>query len=84
MVLELVLQSSDMVNMKTTTIPSFAILVIEKLHKSNYMLWHAQIMPAIRSAQLEGVLDGSVRKPSKTINKIVDESIVEEPNPAYV
>jgi hypothetical protein len=84
MVLELVLQSSDMENINTTTIPSsFAIPVIEKLHKSNYMLWHAQIMSSIRVTQLEGVLDGSRQKPSKTITKIVGESVIEEPNPTY-
>jgi hypothetical protein len=85
MVLELVLQSSDMANINTTTIPSsFAIPVTQKLHKSNYLLWHVQIMPVIRAAQLEGVLDSSMRKPPKTITKTVGESIVEEPNPTYV
>jgi hypothetical protein len=84
MVSTLVLQSSDTVNMNTTTIPSsFVILITEKLHKSNYLLWQAQIMPAIRAAQLEGFLDGSVKKPSKIISKTVGASVLNEPNPAY-
>jgi hypothetical protein len=82
MVLELVFQSSDMVNMNTTTIPSFAIPITEKLHQSNYLLWQAQIMPAIRAAQLEGFLDDSIKKPSKTISKTVGASVVNEHNPA--
>jgi hypothetical protein len=80
MVLELVFQSSDMVNMNTTTIPSFAIPITEKLHQSNYLLWQAQIMPAIRAAQLEGFLDDSIKKPSKTISKTVGASVVNEHN----
>jgi hypothetical protein len=84
MVSTLVLQSSDTVNMNTTTIPSsFAIPITEKLHKSNYLLWQAQIMPAIRAAQLEGFLDGSVKKPSKIISKTIGASVLNEPNPVY-
>jgi hypothetical protein len=38
-------------------IPStFSILVVEKLTKTNYRLWRAQIMPAIRAAHLEALL----------------------------
>jgi hypothetical protein len=39
----------------STTIPSFNISVTEKLTKSNYLLWQAQIMSAICPAQLEGL-----------------------------
>jgi hypothetical protein len=66
------------------TIPSsFTIPITEKLHKANYLLWHAQIMPAIRAAQLEGFLDGSEKKPPKTVKKTVDSTAVEEFNPTY-
>jgi len=33
----------------------------------NYLLWKAQIIPAIRGAQLMGYLDGSKKAPAKTI-----------------
>jgi hypothetical protein len=32
--------------------------VSEKLTKSNYLLWHAQVMPAICVAELEGFFTG--------------------------
>jgi hypothetical protein len=68
----------------TTTIPSaLAISVTDKLTKANYLLWHAQVMLAIRATTLQGFLDGSEKQPSKTISKKVDESVVTEPNPAY-
>jgi hypothetical protein len=52
----------------TTTVPSaFSVLISEKLTKSNYMLWHAQVMPAIRAAELEGFLTGAEKVPPKTI-----------------
>jgi hypothetical protein len=66
------------------TIPSsFTIPITEKLHKANYLLWHAQIMPAIRAAQLEGFLDGSEKKPPNTVKKTVDSTAVKEFNPTY-
>jgi hypothetical protein len=35
----------------TTTIPSsFQIPIAEKLSKTNYMLWKAQVLPPIRAA----------------------------------
>jgi hypothetical protein len=40
-------------------------------------------MPAIRAAQLEGFLDGSEKKPPKTVKKTVDSTAVEEFNPTY-
>jgi hypothetical protein len=40
-------------------------------------------MPAIRATQLEGFLDGSEKKPPKTVKKTVAGTDVEECNPAY-
>jgi hypothetical protein len=40
----------------STTIPSFSIPISEKLTKTNYRLWYAQIMPLIHVAQMEGLL----------------------------
>jgi hypothetical protein len=49
----------------TTNTPSaFALPVTEKPTKSNYLLWHAQIMAAIHAAKLQGLLDGSDKQPS--------------------
>jgi hypothetical protein len=37
----------------TTTVPSIlSVLINEKLTKTNYPLWHAQVLPAIHAAQL--------------------------------
>jgi hypothetical protein len=44
-------------------IPSSSIPITEKLTHTNYVLWHAQIMPAIPAAQLEGFLTGDEKKP---------------------
>jgi hypothetical protein len=52
----------------TTTIPSsFQIPILEKLNKTNYMLWKAQVLPPIRAAQMEGLLTGAEAKPAQTI-----------------
>jgi hypothetical protein len=72
------------VNHFSTSASSLTIQVNEKLTKSNYLLWHAQIMLAIRVTQLQGFLNGSEKKPSKMLKKKVDESIIDEPNTAYL
>jgi hypothetical protein len=41
-------------------------------------------MPAIRAANLQGFLDGSEKQRSKTLSKIVGDTVVDEPNPAYL
>jgi hypothetical protein len=56
--------------------------VTEKLTKFNYLLWHAQIISAIRAAQFEGFLHGSEKEPPKIIFKTVTNTIVNEANPA--
>jgi hypothetical protein len=68
----------------STTIPSLALPVLEKITNSNYLLWHAQIMSAIRAMQLEGFLDGSEKKPSKIVQDTIGDSVVDESNPTYV
>jgi hypothetical protein len=48
----------------TTIVPSvFSVSINEKLTKSNYMLWHAQVMSAIRAAEFEGFLTGTEKVP---------------------
>jgi hypothetical protein len=55
---------------------SFSIPVGEKLTKSNYFLWQAQVLPAIKGAQLEGLLDGSVPAPPTEIEeKVADKDV---------
>jgi hypothetical protein len=68
----------------TTTIPSIlAVPVSEKLTKSNYPLWSAQVLPAIRAARLHGLLIGGEMTPAKEITTVVDDKPVKQSNPAY-
>jgi hypothetical protein len=49
-----------MASSSSTPSPSpFGSKVSEKLTRDNYLLWKAQVLPPIRGAQLEGMLDGS-------------------------
>ncbi|CAN6278793.1 unnamed protein product [Urochloa humidicola] len=57
--------------------------VTEKLTRNNFPLWKAQVMPAIRGAQLEGFLDGTVAAPAKTIEVTVDGKKLMQPNDEY-
>ena len=57
--------------------------VSEKLARDNFMLWKAQILPAIRGAQLMGILDGTTPKPPPTIKvEKADKTVEEVANPA--
>jgi hypothetical protein len=67
-----------------TTIPSnFSIPITEKLSKHNYLLWHAQVMPAIRAAHYEDLLLGVKKATTKTISVQVGDSTIDKPNPEY-
>jgi hypothetical protein len=58
--------------------------ISEKLTRENYVLWKAQILPAIRGAQLEGILYGTTKAPTSTLVIKKDSKPDEEvPNPAY-
>ena len=62
----------------------FSIPVSEKLSRDNYLVWRAQVLPAIRGARLVGILDGSILQPSSTIKtQKADQTIEEVDNPAY-
>ena len=67
----------------STTIPSSSIPVGENLNKNNYLLWKAQVLPAIKATQLEGFLTGEEKEPAKYIEEKGDASVVRSPNPAY-
>lgn len=58
-------------------------LVTEKLTKTNYMLWRAQVLPAIRGARLVGYLDGSAAAPAEKITTETDEKETQVSNPAF-
>ena len=56
----------------------------EKLARGNYLLWKAQVMPALRGAQVTGLLDGSDATPPKTTEVTkADKTTAIEPNPLY-
>jgi hypothetical protein len=68
----------------STTISSIlAIPVSEKLTKLNYPLWSAQVLPAIRVTQLDGLLTSDDLPPMKELSIIIDDKLVKQRNPAY-
>jgi hypothetical protein len=68
----------------TPNIPaSLSIPVSEKLTREKFQLWHAQVVPAIRAAQLEGFIKGTERAPMKTLKVEKDSKKVLILNPDY-
>jgi hypothetical protein len=68
----------------TPNIPaSLSIPVSEKLTREKFQLWHAQVVPTIRAAQLEGFIEGTERVPMKTIEVKKDSKKVLILNPDY-
>ena len=56
----------------------------EKLARGNYLLWKAQVLSALRGAQVTGLLDGSDAAPPKTVEIAkADKTTAIEPNPLY-
>jgi hypothetical protein len=87
MVLEPILISTSMASRSSlsTSIPiTFSILVVEKLSKTNYMLWHAQVMSAIRATHFDDLLLGKEKMSAKTVSDKVDDVVTEKPNPNYL
>ncbi|KAK1692072.1 hypothetical protein QYE76_008769 [Lolium multiflorum] len=58
--------------------------VTEKLTRENYLLWKAQVLPAIRGARLFGYLDGSIAAPEEKLPGKENDSSSSAENPAYV
>ena len=63
--------------------------VTEKLAADNFPLWKAQVMPPLRERQLVGFLDGTVKKPSETldvegVNAKGEKEVQVVANPAYM
>lgn len=50
----------------------------------NYVLWKAQFLPAVRGAQLVGMLEGSVSAPWKVLEVKVEGKKQEISNPEYI
>jgi hypothetical protein len=61
------------------------IPVSEKLNRGNFLVWRAQVLPAVRGSRLMGILDGSLPQPSSTIRvKKTDESEEEVENTSHI
>jgi hypothetical protein len=61
-------------SVSTTAIPStFSVPISQKLTKSNYLLWQAQVLPAIRATELEGFLNDDEKLPAKTLVTMDDK-----------
>jgi hypothetical protein len=58
-----------MASSSTGTAINLGALPSEKLTRFNFPMWRAQILPAIRGAQLVGILDGSDAAPAKTLTQ---------------
>ena len=68
-----------------STSVSFTIPVSEKLTRDNFLVWRAQVLPAVRAARLVGILDSSLAEPSLMIQvEKPDKSTEKVENPAYV
>ncbi|XP_073363465.1 uncharacterized protein [Aegilops tauschii subsp. strangulata] len=56
----------------------------EKLARGNFILWKTQVLPALRGAQVSGLLDNSDAAPPKTVEITkADKTTTLEPNPLY-
>jgi hypothetical protein len=60
------------------------MMIDKKLTKNNYPLWSAQVLPAVRAAQLEGLLTGD----ESTLDQFItvtndDKSTSKQINPTY-
>jgi hypothetical protein len=64
--------------------PFFGFQVTEKLSKTNYALWRAQVLAAIRGASYEGHINGKTEAPdAEIVEKKTDSTTVTTSNPAY-
>jgi hypothetical protein len=58
--------------------------VTEKLSKTNYALWKAQILAAICAARYEGHINRKTEAPdAEFVEKKADDTTVTNPNPAF-
>nr|AAU90262.1 integrase core domain containing protein [Oryza sativa Japonica Group]ABF97857.1 retrotransposon protein, putative, Ty1-copia subclass, expressed [Oryza sativa Japonica Group] len=57
--------------------------VAEKLTRTNFLLWKAQILPVIRGARMEGYLTGATQAPLAVIDAKDGEATVKASKPAF-
>jgi hypothetical protein len=69
-----------MVSSSSSVLASLSITVSEKLTRDNYRLWRAQVLSAIRAAQLEGFIEGTEKELEKTLEIEKDSKKVVIPN----
>ena len=56
----------------------------EKLARGNFILWKTQVLPALRGAQVTGLLDNTDAAPPKMVEITkADKTTALEPNPLY-
>ena len=56
----------------------------EKLTRGNYILWKTQVLPALRGAQVTGLLDNSDAAPPRMVEITkAEKTTALEPNPLY-
>jgi hypothetical protein len=70
-----------MASSSSSSTPSLGHLVSEKLTRENFTLWKAQVIPAIKGAQLYGYVDGTIKAPPAEIDR--EEANSNVSNPAY-
>ncbi|XP_073351893.1 uncharacterized protein [Aegilops tauschii subsp. strangulata] len=64
--------------------PTLSGQVIEKLSRTNYVLWRTQIIPQLRGAGVFGYVDGTLPEPAKLLaTKDKDGKETFEPNPLH-
>jgi hypothetical protein len=68
----------------TPTVPSILnVQISEKLTKSNYLLWNAQVLLALCAVQLQDLLTSVKMALTKEIMTMVDDKPIKQINPAY-
>jgi hypothetical protein len=63
-----------------SSLPPLGAKVTEKLTRENYILWKAQIMPAIRDVNLVPILTGASKEPPETVEITKDGKSLTVPN----
>lgn len=71
-------------SLAATLVNTLSHPISEKLTRENFLLWKAQVVPAMKGTQLFGYLDGSTKAPAQEIMvKKADKSIETREHPAY-
>jgi hypothetical protein len=70
-------------NAAPSTNPLLGHIITEKLLKTNYMMWKAQIHPVVRGARLDGILTDTSKEPVEFIITKEDGKEVKTANPAH-